>query len=94
VKGDRNVGEADVLALAKAIPAIAVVDDGAARKAGRDNGVEIRPTLALLCDAVRLDLLTIKLVGALADDLLATQYRLPFRPGGFAEWASETGMFD
>jgi hypothetical protein len=28
----------------------------------------------------------------LADDLLATQYRLPFSPGGFERWASHNGM--
>ena len=94
VKGSRNLGEAAVLALAKSMSATAVIDDRAARKAARDTGVELRPTLALLCEAIRLDLLTVKLVAALADDLLATEYRLPFSPGGFEAWATANGLFD
>jgi predicted nucleic acid-binding protein len=94
VKGDRNLGEAGVLALAKSMSATVVVDDRAARKAARDNGVELKPTLALLCEAIRLNLLTVKLVAALADDLLATEYRLPFTPGGFEAWAAANELFD
>ena len=69
----------------------AVVDDGAARRAAEDYGVSFRPTLALLCQAVREELLTVRLVAALADDLLASQYRLPFGPGGFEKWAADSG---
>ena len=68
------------------------MDDGTARKAARDFGMPLRPTLSLLCEAVRQELLTVKLVSALADDLLATQYRLPFTSGGFEHWASDNGM--
>ncbi len=89
----RNIGECGVLALAETTPdAIAVVDDGAAVRAARDHGVPVRRTLGLLCEAVRAQLLTVPLVSALADDLLASRYRLPFRPGGFARWAEEQGM--
>ena len=93
VKGNRNVGEAGVLALARTMSATAVVDDRAARKLARESGVTLRPTLALLADAIRQDLLTVKLAGALADDLLATEYHLPFVAGGFEEWAAENGLF-
>lgn len=92
VKGDRNVGEAGVLALAQAVDAVAVVDDGAARKAAEDHNVQKKPTLALLCEAIRTGLLTVDLVSALADDLLSTSYRLPFKPGHFQQWAREEGM--
>jgi predicted nucleic acid-binding protein len=95
VKKDRNRGEAAVLALASTLKAVAVVDDAAARKAATDDGrITIRPTLALLCEAVRLELLTVKLVAALADDLLATEYRLPFPPGGFESWVQESGLLE
>ncbi|MET9776760.1 hypothetical protein ABZ023_21265 [Streptomyces sp. NPDC006367] len=30
---------------------------------------------------------------ALTDDLLAGKYRLPFEPGGFAEWCAREGIF-
>ncbi len=32
------------------------------------------------------------LVSELVDDLLASQYRLPFGPGGFAAWSDESGV--
>jgi predicted nucleic acid-binding protein len=92
VRGDRNRGEAGVLALAFTTGGVAVVDDGAARRAATTHGVGLRPTLSLLCEAIRLELLTVKLVSALADDLLASEYRLPFGPGGFETWASENGV--
>lgn len=91
VKG-RNLGETAVLAYAKANLVTAVLDDGAARKAARDYDIALRPTLSLLCEAVRQGLLTVKLVSALADDLIATQYHLPFPPGGFERWAGDLGM--
>jgi predicted nucleic acid-binding protein len=93
VHKDRNRGEAGVLALARTVGGTAVVDDGVARRAAAQHGIALRPTLALLCEAVRMELLTVKLVAAIADDLLATQYRLPFRAGDFEKWASDHGMF-
>jgi predicted nucleic acid-binding protein len=92
VVGDRNRGEAAVLALASQIDAVAVVDDGDARKIADTMKVRYRPTLALLCDAIREGLLTVPLVEKLADDLMRTKYRLPFAEGGFAAWADEQGM--
>lgn len=92
VKGDRNRGEAAVLALAATTGGKAVVDDGAARRAAADCGVRFQPTLALLCEAIRMELLTVPLVAALADDLLTSQYRLPFGPGGFEKWARDNGI--
>jgi predicted nucleic acid-binding protein len=94
VKGDRNVGEAGVLTLAKTLPGTAVIDDRAARRAAQSSSVELRGTLGLLCEAIYADLLTVKLVGALADDLLATEYRLPFKRGGFEAWAAENDVFE
>ena len=57
-----------------------------------ERNIAIRPTLALLCDAIREGLLTLPLVSALADDLLTSQYRLPFQPGGFERWAAENDL--
>ena len=92
VVGTRNIGEAAVLAYAKVHGATAVIDDGAGRQAARDFSVVLRPTLALLCDAIRDGLLTVRIVSDLADHLLETEYRLPFGPGGFAHWADEHGL--
>ena len=51
--GNRNLGEAAVLAVAETLPGTAVIDDAAGRKAAQTNNVALRPTLALLCDAIR-----------------------------------------
>lgn len=85
----RNVGEAGVLAYAKAHDAVAVIDDGAARKAAREHKVSHTGTLGLLCDSVREGFLTLALVSELADHLLEGDYRLPFGPGEFKRWAQE-----
>lgn len=92
VKGDRNRGEAAVLALARTTRGVAVIDDGAGRKAAEQYGIALRPTLALLCEAIRMGVLTVPLVSVLADDLLASDYRLPFKLGQFESWAYENGM--
>lgn len=92
VRGRRNRGEAGVLALASTTGGVAVIDDGAGRRAAKDYGISLRPTLALCCDAIHAGLLTVPLVSALADDLLANEYRLPFGPGGFAAWVNECGL--
>lgn len=85
----RNTGEAGVLAYAKAHSAMAVIDDGAARKAAQVHKVSYTGTLGLLCDSVRDGLLTLDLVSALADHLMEGDYRLPFGAGEFKGWARE-----
>lgn len=92
VVGDRNRGEAAVLALAATSGGVPVIDDGAARQAAKTANVSHRGTVGLLCAAIRLELLTIRLVSALADDLIAGQYRLPFGPGEFEKWALDHGL--
>ena len=88
----RNLGEAGVLAYAKAHGATAVVDDGVARQAAKTHKVQCQGTLALLCDAIRSGLLTVALVSEIADHLIEGEYRLPSGPGGFARWANQQGM--
>jgi predicted nucleic acid-binding protein len=89
----RNIGECGVLALAETTPSsIAVVDDQVAVNAAKVRQVTVRRTLGLLCEAIQQELLTVPLVSALADDLLANHYRLPFGPGDFARWAEEKDL--
>ncbi|XRQ12077.1 hypothetical protein ACN3XK_14645 [Actinomadura welshii] len=83
----RNVGEAGVLAYAKAHGAVAIIDDGAARRAAAEHHVQIQGTLGLLCESVRSGFLTLDLVSELADHLLEGEYRFPFGPGEFKRWA-------
>lgn len=91
VSGRKNLGEAEVLALAATLPAEAVIDDSATFEVGRREGVECTQTLPLLCDAMHRGLLTLDQVSDIADDLIMTDYRLPFEPGQFARWATEVG---
>lgn len=92
VAGERNRGEAAVLALAATTGGTAVVDDLAGRKAAKRDGVPLTGTVGLLMQAIQSGLLTVALASAIADDLLAGQYRLPFGPGGFAEFAEHNGL--
>lgn len=91
VSGRKNLGEAEVLALAATLPAQSVIDDSAALEVGRREGVECTQTLPLLCDAIHRGLLNLDQVSDIADDLITTDYRLPHELGGFAQWAIEEG---
>jgi predicted nucleic acid-binding protein len=89
--GRKNLGECGVLALAEVRRHIAIVDDRVAREVGEEYGVEIKGTLALMCEGIQQGMLTVPLVSKIADDLLATEYRLPLRPGQFESWAADQG---
>lgn len=89
--GTKNLGECGVLTLAEVRGHTAVIDDRVAREVGTEYGVQITGTLALMCDGIRQGLLTVPLVSKIADDLLATDYRLPVEPGYFESWAREQG---
>lgn len=92
MSGGRNEGETAVLAVAATMPAQAVLDDSAAHKAAQRAGITCKRSLSLLCDAVRDGLLTAELVSNIADDLIETEYRLPFGPGEFIRWAVAEGL--
>ncbi|MBW9110150.1 nucleotide-binding protein [Microbacterium ureisolvens] len=78
-----NLGECGVLALAEANNAVAVIDDGFARTVAAERGVAVKTTVALLCDLVNGGHISLDVASTVADNLLATEYRLPFLPGGF-----------
>lgn len=92
VAGDRHCGEAGALAYAKANNATAIIDDGPGRKAAKESGIHYRGTLGLLCDAIRDGHLTVELVSTIADHLIESEYRLPFKSGEFVQWAREHGL--
>ncbi|MBU5423445.1 nucleotide-binding protein [Cellulomonas hominis] len=78
-----NLGECGALALGDANGGIVVIDDGAARQVAAEYRVEVKTTVALLCDLVREGHLGLELASTVADDLLRTKFRLPFEEGGF-----------
>lgn len=85
--GERDVGEASVLAWAEAHGAIAITDDAVAVQVARERGVEVRRTLALVARAVREASVSEPEADALVDALLAAGARFPFASGQFLEWA-------
>lgn len=92
--GRKNLGECGVLALAETMPGVAILDDRAGRRAGTDNHIMVRGTVALILDAIREHGLPRDIAAAVADDLLETEYRLPFESGQFLRWAVENGLLE
>lgn len=91
----RNRGECAVLALAGVRGWTAVVDDGEARKLAREDDISYTTTGRLLCQAIRTGQLTAASCAAIGDDLVRTEYRLPFGSGQeFLEWAVREGILD
>lgn len=90
----KNRGECGVLALGKVRGYEVVLDDRVARTIAEEDGLRVTSTLSLLCHAIRAKQLTVAMVEALADDLLAGDYYLPFPAGSFRRWALEEGHLD
>ncbi len=92
--GTHDIGEATVLAGAEAHGAIAFTDDEAAVQVGRDRGVRVVRTLALIARGVKRRLLSEPDASRLLDALLLAGARFPFRPGEFIPWAREHGQVE
>lgn len=90
--GVHDIGEASVLAWAEAHGAIAFTDDEAAVQAGRDRGVEVRRTLALVARSIKHGVLSDTEADRLVDDLLRAGARFPFGTGEFIGWARGNGL--
>jgi len=84
----RNRGECAVLALAAVRGWTAVVDDAEARKIAQEDQIVYTTTVRLLVQAIKSRQMTASTCAAIADDLLRTEYRLPFDSGqAFLNWA-------
>jgi predicted nucleic acid-binding protein len=91
--GDRNVGEASILAWAEVSSGVAVVDDNAAVSAARTRNVAVRRSLGLLCDGLHRKALTIEQARTLVDELVsAGGSRFPCDGAGFESWAESNGL--
>jgi predicted nucleic acid-binding protein len=91
--GMHDIGEATILAWAEANGATAFTDDDVAVQIGRERGVNVVRTLALVARGVRHGLLTESEADRLVDELLRAGGRFPFRPGEFILWARDQGLF-
>ena len=88
-----DVGEAATLAWAEVHGAVAIVDDQAARNAGRNRQVRVHGTLRLVTQGINTGRLpeaeATRLVGALLD----TGARFPFASAAeFIPWARKTSL--
>jgi len=90
--GAHDVGEATVLAFAEAHSATAFTDDEVAVQVGREHGVTVLRTLALVARGVRVRLLSEPEAERLMEDLIRAGGRYPFSGGEFLAWARAKGL--
>lgn len=93
-RSGRNTGETAVIAWALAHPGAQVVlDDGDARRVARRFQLDVTGSVGLLIDAIKAGHLGQALALGIADELLANgRARLPFKVGGFIDWAKVEGL--
>lgn len=94
VAGGKNRGECGVLAIGELYKCEVVIDDSTAFAIAEEKRIRVTATVPLLCEAIRAKKLTTLMVESLADDLLASEYYLPFEPGGFRRHVLENGLLD
>ena len=92
--GEMNLGECGVLAMGQIYKCEVVIDDAVPREIAEERGIQVTATVPLLCAAIRSRKLTALMVEALADNLLESEYYLPFGPGGFRQHVLENGLLD
>lgn len=90
--GERNLGESSVCASAEVRRAVAVIDDGDARRVAQRYNLEVHGTLWLLASACHSGKLTEVAAGNLVDALRATGMRLPATGPEFGDWARSNGL--
>lgn len=92
-EGERNIGEASILAWAELSSGVALVDDRAAVRAARGRNVQVRRTLGLVCDGVHRKLLATGEACALVDTLITEGHaRFPCDGTNFLQWAERNGL--
>jgi predicted nucleic acid-binding protein len=91
-KSGRNAGEASVLAYARVTGCPALVDDGTACDVGKQHGVRVRRSLALIACGIRNGGLAESEARELVDDLIAGGARFPCTADGFIAWCCQRGI--
>jgi predicted nucleic acid-binding protein len=90
--GDRDLGEASVLAAAELRGGIAITDDREAVKVGRAHGLDVHGTIWLLARFCRDGKLAAGAAGNLIDALRETGLRLPCTGAEFPQYARRYGL--
>lgn len=92
--GEHDMGEATVMAWAEVHRGIVIIDDRAAKRAGKRRGVECHGTLWLIIDAFRSGVLVEADACALVDVLSETDARFPCAGADLFEWARGNDLLD
>ena len=87
-----NIGEAAVLAWAAVHGGVAIIDERAASRIARQEGILVHNTLWLVVQGVRQGELGRSVAETLVDELRATDMRLPTDGQGLFAWAYEQGL--
>lgn len=90
--GQRDIGEASVLAWAEVNDGIAVVDERAATRAAQQRGVVVHGTLWLIANGVKTGLLALLDAERLVDQLRDAEAWLPCTGAEFLSWAKDRGL--
>jgi predicted nucleic acid-binding protein len=90
--GDRDLGEASVLATAELRGGTAITDDRDATVVARQYGADVHGTIWLLAAACRDGKLTLVAAGNVIDALRAEGARLPCTGGEFPQFAGRHGL--
>ena len=91
-KGDRNLGEASVLALAQLKGGVAITDDGDARRVARKHRIQVHGSIWLLARACQQQKMTEVAAGNIINQLRQTGHRLPCTGDEFPRFARRTGL--
>jgi predicted nucleic acid-binding protein len=94
VVNGKNTGECGVLAMGELYGCEVVIDDSTAYKIAEEKGLRVTATVPILCRAIHTKKLTTVMVEAVVDNLLESDYHLPFGPGGFRKYVMENGLLD
>jgi predicted nucleic acid-binding protein len=90
--GVHHRGEATVCAWADVHGAIAVIDDGDARRAARTAGLEVHGSLWVLVTGVRAGALSEPAADGLVATLIRAGARYPLQGQAFSSWARASGL--
>ncbi|HEY3445471.1 MAG TPA: hypothetical protein VGK67_03860 [Myxococcales bacterium] len=91
--GDRNIGEACVLAWAEVHEATAVVDDQVAVQCARERGVQVVRSLAFVSTGLKKNLFDEARARHVVDALVKLGgARFPCDGAGFVAWARQNGL--
>jgi predicted nucleic acid-binding protein len=90
--GKRNVGEASTLAWAEVNRAVAIVDERAGTRRGRERGLEVHGTLWLVAEGNRTGQLSDERAELLVTALSDTEAWFPCSGAEFLNWARSEGL--